>query len=387
LDGLPANLSPAHTMAAVADDKKISVFGVGRLGICMALCIERAGYEVMGVDIFPAYVDQINKKSFNSAEPRVNEFLQASKNFKATTDFKAACDFSDMLFILVDTPSTGGDRHYDCSKLGRVLNDMNKHKLQNKHIIICCTVLPGYIADVGRFLLRDCVNCTLSYNPEFIAQGDVINGLLNPDMVLIGQGSTEAGARIESIYKASTANTPSIHRMAPESAEITKLAVNCFVTMKISYANMIGDIADNTPGADKNEVLNAVGKDSRVGLKYLRPGYGFGGPCFPRDNRALGGYAKSVGVQPLLPIATDEYNKLHTQIQIAELLKEPKQEYTFTGVAYKENCTVPIIEESQKLVIAAALAKAGKTVTIKDSPMIVQAVITDFGKLFQYETI
>ena len=88
--------------------------------------------------------------------------------------------------------------------------------------------------------------------------------------VLIGEGSSEAGARIESIYKSSTANTPSIHRMAPESAEITKLAVNCFVTMKISYANMIGDIADNTPGADKNEVLGAVGKDSRVGLKYLR---------------------------------------------------------------------------------------------------------------------
>merc|ERR1711871_1641093 len=122
-----------------------------------------------------------------------------------------------------------------------------------------------------------------------------------------------------------------------------------------------------------NEVLNAVGKDSRVGLKYLRPGYGFGGPCFPRDNRALGGYAKSVGVQPLLPIATDEYNKLHTQIQIAEL--------------HKENCTVPIIEESQKLVIAAALAKAGKTVTIKDQAMIVQAVITDYGKLFKYEVI
>lgn len=145
----------------------------------------------------------------------------------------------------------------------------------------------------------------------------MINGLLHPDMVLIGEGSPEIGARLETIYKASTQNTPAIHRMAPESAEITKLAVNCFVTMKISYANMIGDIADRTPGADKNEVLGAVGKDSRVGSKYLRPGYGFGGPCFPRDNRALGGYAKSIGVQPLLPIATDDYNKMHTQVRLA----------------------------------------------------------------------
>lgn len=80
--------------------------------------------------------------------------------------------------------------------------------------------------------------------------------------------------------------------LVPPSAEITKLAVNCFVTMKVSYANMIGDIADATPGADKNHILQAVGADSRVGTKYLRPGYGFGGPCFPRDNRALGGYAR-----------------------------------------------------------------------------------------------
>jgi len=264
---------------------------------------------------------------------------------------------------------------------------MNKFRLKNKHVIICCTVLPGYIAQTGRYLLRDCENTTLSYNPEFIAQGDVINGLLHPDMVLIGEGSPEIGARLETIYKASTQNTPAIHRMAPESAEITKLAVNCFVTMKISYANMIGDIADRTPGADKNEVLGAVGKDSRVGSKYLRPGYGFGGPCFPRDNRALGGYAKSIGVQPLLPIATDDYNKMHTQYQIAELLAENKQAYVFESVAYKENCTVPIIEDSQKLVIAAALANAGKTVTIRDQAMIIQAVITDFGSLFKYEVI
>jgi UDP-glucose 6-dehydrogenase len=136
----------------------------------MALVMERAGYNVMGVDIFPAYVDQINKRTFNSAEPRVNEFLQASKNFQATTDFKAACDWSDLLFILVDTPSTGGDRHYDCSKLGRVLNDMNKFRLKNKHVIICCTVLPGYIAQTGRYLLRDCENTTLSYAPAMLAR-------------------------------------------------------------------------------------------------------------------------------------------------------------------------------------------------------------------------
>eukprot|EP00339_Tiarina_fusa_P028783 CAMPEP_0117050450 /NCGR_PEP_ID=MMETSP0472-20121206/34827_1 /TAXON_ID=693140 ORGANISM="Tiarina fusus, Strain LIS" /NCGR_SAMPLE_ID=MMETSP0472 /ASSEMBLY_ACC=CAM_ASM_000603 /LENGTH=125 /DNA_ID=CAMNT_0004764225 /DNA_START=18 /DNA_END=392 /DNA_ORIENTATION=+ len=125
---------------------------------------------------------------------------------------------------------------------------------------------------------------------------------------------------------------------------------------------MIGDIADATPGADKNDILSAVGADTRVGTKYLRPGYGFGGPCFPRDNRALGGYAEMIGVEPMLPRATDSYNKYHTQRQIKCLLDSGLEAFTFEGIGYKDPCPVPIIEESQKLVVASALARAGRQV-------------------------
>jgi UDP-glucose 6-dehydrogenase len=104
----------------------------------------------------------------------------------------------------------------------------------------------------------------------------------------------------------------------------------------------------------------------------LRPGYGFGGPCFPRDNRALGGYAKMVGVQPLLPEATDLYNKLHTGYQIDEQLALNKEEYVFTGIGYKDPCPVNIIEESQKLVIAQALARAGKRVVLRDRDYLIK---------------
>ena len=108
------------------------------------------------------------------------------------------------------------------------------------------------------------------------------------------------------------------------------------------------------------------------GCRYLRPGYGFGGPCFPRDNRALGGYAKLVGVNPLLPEATDEYNKLHTRYQIDEQLALNKDEYVFTGIGYKDPCPVAIIEESQKLVIAQALARAGKRVVLRDRDYLIK---------------
>jgi UDP-glucose 6-dehydrogenase len=106
------------------------------------------------------------------------------------------------------------------------------------------------------------------------------------------------------------------------SAEITKLAVNCFITMKISFSNMIGDMADRTPGARKEDILSAVGQDSRVGPKCMQWGYGFGGPCFPRDNRALGHYSNLVGVPPLLTTASDEYNVLHARVMADRLLEE-----------------------------------------------------------------
>merc|ERR1712010_451481 len=154
-------------------------------------------------------------------------------------------------------------------------------------------------------------------------------------MVLIGEGSPEAGDALEALYNRTCMNKPKICRMTPSSAEITKISINCFITTKISYANMIGDIADATEDADKYEILKAVGEDSRIGGKYLLPGYGFGGPCFPRDNRALGHYAKSIGIEPLIPVATDQYNNLHTQIMIANKIAEDKDVYTFSDVAYK----------------------------------------------------
>lgn len=366
---------------------KISVIGIGRLGICTALCLERGGYDVVGVDVFPSYVEALNNKTFKTTEPRVVEFLQESKHFRATTSFEEGVNHADLLLVFVATPSTGGERHYDHSMLGKVLIDINARKVENKHVVIGCTVIPGYIAETGRFLLRDCKNTTLSYHPEFIAQGDIIKGTLRPDMSLIGEGSKEAGDLIEEMEHRMCENKPAMARMSPESAEITKLAVNCFVTMKVSYANMIGDIADRVPNANKFDILQAVGSDTRVGLKYLRPGYGFGGPCFPRDNRALGGFSKTIGVEPTLPMATDEYNKLHAKYQIQQLLDENKDKYVFTGIGYKDPCPVPIIEESQKLVLASALARAGKRVILRDRDFLIRCAQMEFGSMFEYEVV
>jgi len=164
----------------------ITVIGVGRLGLGLALLIEKSGYNVCGVDIFPDYVDCLNDKTYKSKEPEYENLLKNSKNFHATTDLKKGLEFSDMIFIVVQTPNGGGERFYDHTILSNLLVKINKHKIKNKDIIIGCTVMPGYIDEIGKMLIEDCMDTTLNYNPEFIAQGEIIKGFENPDIILIG---------------------------------------------------------------------------------------------------------------------------------------------------------------------------------------------------------
>ena len=365
--------------------KNISIIGIGRLGICVGLCLEKVGYNVLGLDIFPEYIDKINNKTLISHEPNVTEMLNQSKNFKGTLSLKDALDHSNIIFIYVATPSSGGNKHYDHTTLGKLLLGINKEKVKNKHIIIGCTVIPGYINQIGNFLIKDCENTSLSYNPEFIAQGDIINGLLNPYFILIGEGSKEAGEELEKIYKTLNSENINIQRMSPISAEITKLSINCFITTKISFANMIGDVADNSFGANKFDILRAVGSDLRIGNKYLKPGYGFGGPCFPRDNRALGSYIKSVGIEPLIPNATSMSNELHSKFQVDQIIKNNEtKNIELSGVCYTDNFSVPIIEESQKLFIAEKLVQNNFDVTLIDKKIILDEVKLEYGNIFNY---
>ena len=120
---------------------------------------------------------------------------------------------------------------------------------------------------------------------------------------------------------------------------------------------------------------------------YIKPGYGFGGPCFPRDNRALGGYMEKMGIDPLIPKATDKSNKLHTKLQAKNILDKRIFPYVIEGVGYKEPCNVPIIEESQKLFIGKILSENGVYVIAKDKKHMLDAVKLEYGSLFHYEEI
>ncbi len=364
--------------------ERITVIGIGRLGLSFALCLEQAGFDVLGIDVSPDYVSQINTKTLRSLEPGIVDSLKVSKRLKASTSLKAGLDHANFCFIIVPTNTIAEIQSYDHTIVSGLLSEINSYKVSNKNIVISSTIFPGYIKKTARPLLKDCKNTTLSYNPEFIAQGSIMKGLKAPDMVLIGEGSQEAGDFLENLYLKTCTNTPSIQRMSVESAEITKLAVNCFITAKIAFANLIGDMADETTGAKKEDVLTAIGKDSRIGFKNLAPGYGFGGPCFPRDNKALGNYASLLGINPILLRATDQTNNEHASFMAQKLFDRHLKEYLFEDVCYKPQSPVPIIERSQKLEVARELALKGKKVVIQDAEHVIVLVRKEYGAIFEY---
>jgi nucleotide sugar dehydrogenase len=254
--------------------KNLSVIGIGRLGLCFSLSLEKAGYDVIGCDINKEYVDSINEKSFFSHEPGVNDLLSSAKTFFATTSLQKTIEHSRIHFVTVAS-FTNEDGSYDVSQVESVVDSLCELGIQQdkKHLVICTNVNPGY-ADSVYQRLRE-FNWDVSFNPETIAQGTILKNQAEPDCIYIGSDSQALADEICQIYKNVCQNNPSIHTMDRLSAELTKLSLNCFLTSKISFANMVGDLAVKI-GADPDKILSAVGSDSRINNKFFRYGFGWG---------------------------------------------------------------------------------------------------------------
>jgi nucleotide sugar dehydrogenase len=352
---------------------KIGLIGAGRLGICLALLMENAGYDVLVSDIREDYVDSLNKKIIQTAEPHVTEHLKEATNIEATTDNKKVIAECDIVFTLVATPSSP-DGSYDVSSVWDVVRDFQESSnVQGKTLVVGCTTNPG---DCERFqdTLRP-YGVSVIYNPEFIAQGSIIKDLTHADMVLIGGDNEEVMDYLSEMYKKIQVIKPKISRMSLTAAELVKLAVNCYLTTKISYANMVGEVMTMAGMEEEIEiVLNAIGNDSRVGTKYLRYGYGFGGPCLPRDNRSFAAFAKKLGLTYNLGETTDNFNYEHSKFLKKYFVEKNKDNrpYYFSYISYKKG--TDILTESQQYILCQDLLDAGYIVYIDDVDSIISQV-------------
>ena len=348
---------------------KIGLIGAGRLGICLALLIEQEGYHVIASDVREDYIKDLQNKKINTTEPQVEEILEHSINLEFTTDNRKVIRESDIIFTLVQTPSLE-DGSYDVSAVWEVVEDIKKEMsgIANypKSFVVGCTTNPG---DCDKFKDALPESVDVYYNPEFIAQGSIIDDLRHADMVLLGGEGQHSGAlemiyyQIQNGFKSANVNT-----MSAKAAELTKIAVNCYLTTKITYANQVGQVMIRD-GMEKEvkTVLKAIGGDSRIGTKYLNYGFGFGGPCFPRDNRAFAAYASKAGVETPLGATTDKFNDEHTKFLKEYYINKNKDNhaYVFHYLTYKDG--VDILTESRPYDLALSLVEEGYDVYCLDS--------------------
>jgi UDPglucose 6-dehydrogenase len=355
--------------------KSVSVCGLGKLGACIAATLAARGFEVVGLDIDKQKVAAINEGVPPVDEPLLAETICAGRSrLRATLDPRDIVA-TDVSFFIPPSPSLP-DGSFSSEFLLKAMQSVAKaikSAGKKNHLFVCSsTTTPGAIdgfiipmleSELGGVCGRDFSVC---YNPEFIALGDVINGLLDPDLVLIGESDPQSGAALEQLYKTYNRNSPRIARMSIVGAELTKISLNSYVTMKISFTNQLRLIAARHPNADIHEILDALGSDSRIGKKYLRAGLSYGGPCFPRDNRLLAYTARQVGVEAPLAEASDRINERTKQdlLERVEEMARPQDRVAVLGITYKP--ATHITEEAAGLFLAQQLKQRGYRVLVHD---------------------
>jgi UDPglucose 6-dehydrogenase len=353
----------------------ISVFGLGKLGAVVAGCHASRGDRVIGVDVNPAAVESCNRGVPPVAEPGIERlYADGQRRLSATTDGGAAVAQTDASLIMVPTPSEA-DGAYALRyalEVCDVIGDALRRKPGYHLVVMKSTVLPGSCDGhlIPRLEARSGRRCGpdfgFCYNPEFIALGSVISNIFNPDLILIGESDQQAGDTLMDMYGRLLGGPRPTARMNFVNAELAKLAVNTYVTMKITYANLLARLCERLPGGDVDAVTGALGLDARIGSKYLKGGLGYGGPCFPRDNRAMLCLARRLGVPFNLAEATDRANQELT-LRVAELVASKMAaggRVAILGLSYKPNTAV--VDESQGVLIAQLLTGRGVEVTAYD---------------------
>ena len=340
-----------------------------------AATLAQRWFDVLGIDIDPEKVRKINAGQSPVDEPRLPETITAGRaRLRATQDFREAVA-TDVTFFIPPSPSLP-DGSFSNEFLLRAMQPVAaavREQGKKGHLFVCSsTTTPGAMDQVlipmleretGGVCGRDFGVC---YNPEFIALGNVVKGLLEPDMVLIGESDLASGAALEQLYKRYNQNFPHIARMSIISAELTKISVNSYVTMKISFTNQLRMIAEQFPQANIHHILEAIGSDSRVGQKYLRAGLSYGGPCFPRDNRLLAYTARQRGLEAPLAEASDRVNQ-QTNLDLFEKVQKlvsKSDTVAVLGLTYKPDTY--ITEEAAGLYLAQQLKRHGYRVVVDD---------------------
>ena len=312
---------------------KVGVVGLGFVGLSLSVVLAYKGYEVIGIDINEEKVRTIKNGRAPFYEENLEELLSKVINSRlvVSTDYGLLRN-TNLVFICVDTP-TNPDGSQNQSHIINAIKGLAKtwrNASEYKVMIVKSTVVPGTTRKLAYILSKESglnlgTELGVAVNPEFLREGKAIHDILYPSRVIIGCIDEKTCNTVTSFWKEfykRVGINPPILSMSLDEAELTKYASNAFLAMKVSFANTIANICEKIPNCDVIKVLQAVGLDPRIGKEYLRPGLGYGGPCLPKDLKALIYFSRKVDYKPILLEAVDEVNEKQPIKAIEYLIKE-----------------------------------------------------------------
>lgn len=267
------------------------MIGAGYVGLVSAACFSEFGWTVDCIDKDRDRVESLKRGEVPIYEPGLDELLHrnlAAGRLAFSSDLGSAVASADLIFLAVGTPMRRGDGHADLSYIHAAVAEIAPHLTGFTVITTKSTVPVGTSREIARRLkeFRPDADFAVCSNPEFLREGSAIQDFTHPDRVLVGCEDPRAREIMERLYKPLALRNAPVIFVSPESAELAKYAANAFLALKISFINEVADLCEEV-GADVQEVAGAIGKDRRIGDKFLHPGPGYGGSCFPKDVSAL----------------------------------------------------------------------------------------------------
>ncbi len=343
-------------------NKNIFCVGLGKLGLIFSFILAEKGFKIYGYDIDESIKNRINK-NIKDDEPKLNNLIKKNKKkFSFIKDYKSAVNNTHSCFIILPTPSKKNSE-FDNSYIFDCLKRMGKFlKTKKKYIInITSTVNPGSCKSFIKFLekkfqLKHGREFILTYNPHLIALGSIYNDVLNSDLVILGSDIKEGHKYLMNFYKKIySKNFNKLRKLKLTEAEVSKIAINSYITMKISFSNLISSISDKEDNLDSSVILNTIGFDKRIGHKYLSLGAMFAGPCFPRDNLNFAKFLSKKNLNNKLPKVIDKINDLQFDRYINVYKKNKKHfkgnpKVGICGLSYKDNTPLTTRSPGEKLV-------------------------------------
>jgi UDPglucose 6-dehydrogenase len=349
------------------------MIGTGYVGLVSGACFSEFGITVACVDKDVSKIDRLKRGVMPIYEPGLDQLVDA--NVKAgrlsfTTDLKPAVAEADAVFIAVGTPSRRGDGHADLSYVYGAAKEIAEAMTHYTVVVTKSTVPVGTGREVARIIreTRPDADFDVVSNPEFLREGAAIGDFMNPDRVVIGTSGSRAREVMSRLYRPLEQDGKKIVSTTLESSELIKYAANTFLATKITFINEIADLCEKV-GADVHDVAEGIGLDTRIGRKFLQPGPGYGGSCFPKDTLALVKTAQAYG-SPLRVVETvvdiNDGRKRAMANRIVEALGGEARGKTVAVLGLTFKADTDDMRDSPSLDIVPELVKAGATVRAYD---------------------